>query len=80
MPQPNRDGAEMCLRQSLDWSRRQGARAWELRTAIDLATLLAEQGQPGSGRVLLKPVFEQFVAGLDTTDLKAAERLLASFG
>ena len=29
--------AEQCLRQSLDWSRRQGALAWELRTAIDYA-------------------------------------------
>ncbi len=80
MPQPHRKDAEMCFRRSLDWSRRQGALAWELRTAIDLATLLAEQGQPDSARTLLTPVFEQFVEGLDTTDLKAAKRLLASFG
>ena len=31
--------------QSLELSRRQGARAWELRTAIDLAALLAGQGR-----------------------------------
>ena len=44
MPQPNVDDAEMCFVQSLELSRRQGARAWELRTAIDLAALLARSG------------------------------------
>jgi hypothetical protein len=66
--------------QSFELSRRQGARAWELRTAVDLATLLAGQGQRKSGRALLGPVFEQFVEGWDTADLKAAERLLATLG
>src|SRR5262249_957931 len=37
MPQPSTDDAEMCFAQSLELSRRQGARAWELRTAVDLA-------------------------------------------
>ena len=45
MPQPNADDAEICLVQSLEWSRRQGARAWELRTATDLAALFASQGK-----------------------------------
>ena len=45
MPQPSVDDAEMCFMQSLELSRRQGARAWELRTAIDLAALLADQGR-----------------------------------
>jgi DNA-binding winged helix-turn-helix (wHTH) protein len=30
--------------------------------------------------LLLRPVFEQLVEGSDTTDLKAAERLLATLG
>jgi len=35
---PHRRGdARACLKRSLDWSRRQGARSWELRTARDLA-------------------------------------------
>ena len=63
--------------QSLEWSRRQGARAWELRTATDLAALFANQGRSESGRALLQPVFEQFKEGLDTVDLKAAWRVLA---
>src|SRR5215470_8132237 len=32
-----REDARACLQRSLDWSRRQGARSWELRTARDLA-------------------------------------------
>ncbi len=74
-PRPRGDEAE-----SLELSRRQGARAWELRTAVDLAALLAVQGQSESARALLQPVFEQFVEGSDTADLKAAGRLLATLG
>ena len=66
--------------QSLELSRRQGARAWELRAATDLAALFAGQGHSERGRALLRPVFEQFVEGSDTADLKAAERLLATLG
>ena len=80
IPQPSVDDAEMYLMQSLEWSRRQCARGWELRTAVDLAALLADQGRPERGRALLQPVFEQFVEGSDTADLKAAERLLATLG
>jgi predicted ATPase len=80
MPQPSVDDAKMCLMQSLELSRRQGARAWELRTAVDLAKLLANQRQPERARALLQPVFEQFTEGSDTADLKGAERLLATLG
>jgi predicted ATPase len=61
-------------------SRRQGARAWELRTATDLAALLADRGRSDNAAALLRPVYAQFVEGLDTPDLKAAERLLATLG
>jgi hypothetical protein len=40
MPHSAGDKAEEYLRLSLDWSPRQGARAWELRAAFDLAVLL----------------------------------------
>jgi predicted ATPase len=79
MPRPRREDAETCLMQSLDWSRRQAARSWELRTAIDLATLWAGQRRPdAAARALLQPVYDRFTEGFDTADLKAAERLLAS--
>jgi tetratricopeptide (TPR) repeat protein len=77
-PQPSVDDAEKYFTQSLELSRRQSARAWELRTAIDLAALLADQGRPERARTLLQPIFEQFVEGSDTADLKAAERVLAT--
>jgi predicted ATPase/DNA-binding winged helix-turn-helix (wHTH) protein len=78
MPQPRVDDAETHFMQSLELSRRQGARAWELRTAVDLARLLAAQRHPAHARALLQPVFEQFAEGSDTADLKAAERVLAT--
>jgi len=80
MPRPSVEDAKKCFMQSLELSRRQGARAWELRTAVDLATLVADQGRRENGRALLQPVFEQFVEGRDTADLKAAERVLSNLG
>jgi predicted ATPase/DNA-binding winged helix-turn-helix (wHTH) protein len=80
LPQPGVDAAQACYIQALELSRRQGARGWELRTAIDLAALLAGEGRPESARTLLQPVFESFAEGSDTADLKAAQRLLASLG
>jgi predicted ATPase/DNA-binding winged helix-turn-helix (wHTH) protein len=77
-PQPQIHEAESCFNQSLDWSRRQGARSWELRAATDLAALLAHQDRIEGARALLKPVFEQFAEGFDTRDLAAAKRLLAT--
>ena len=76
LARPRIDEAVMCLMQSLELSRRQGARGWELRSAVDLATLWAHQGQRDRGRELLQPVFEQFTEGFDTADLQAAERVL----
>ena len=56
------------------------AKEQTLRTAVDLARLLADRGQRKGARSLLQPVIEQFVEGSDTADLKAAERLLATLG
>jgi hypothetical protein len=78
MPQCRTHDAEISFIQSLDWSRRQGARSWELRTAVDLAALWAALGQPGRSRAVLQPIFKEFVEGLDTADLKAAGHLLAT--
>jgi predicted ATPase/DNA-binding winged helix-turn-helix (wHTH) protein len=76
MPQPSVDDAQRYFKRSLELGHSQGARAWELRTATDLAKLWASQGRTDDAKALLQPVFEQFVEGLDTPDLKAAERLL----
>jgi len=80
MPEPNRRNAEACFQQSLSLSRRQGARAWELRSAIDLARLWRGEGKSAAAHGLLQPVFDQFVGGRSTADLSAAARLLAELG
>ena len=80
MPHPNSDAAEACFTQSLELSRHQGARSWELRTAIGLARLLAKRGKLEDGRKLLQPILEQFTEGRDTADPQTAERLLAELG
>jgi predicted ATPase/DNA-binding winged helix-turn-helix (wHTH) protein len=77
---PDEHEAEILFRESLKFSRRQGARGWELRAAIDLAKLSAERGDPENGRTLLRPVYAGFSEGFETADLRAAEELLASLG
>jgi hypothetical protein len=49
-------------------------------TANQFRFLLAAQGRPENARALLQPVYDQYVEGFDTADLKAAERLLATLG
>jgi predicted ATPase len=70
--------AETYFMRSLALSRRQGARAWELRAAIDLAELLAAHGQRESARDLLQPILAQFKDHEGTTDLRSAARLLTT--
>jgi predicted ATPase len=78
MPQSMADDAEKCFTQSLALSRHQDARAWELRTATDLAALWVGRGRSADARALLQPIFEKFTEGAETADVKAAEGLLAT--
>ena len=68
--------AEALLLDALAWSRRQGARSWELRSAVDLASLLMAERRPAEAVALLRPLREQFQEGFDTADLRAADHLL----
>lgn len=70
------DEAQDCFQRSLELSRRQGASGWELRAAIDLAALLADEGRPQDALGLLQPIFDRFAEGEDTVDVKTAKRLL----
>jgi len=78
LPMSDIDAARRCYQKAIELSRRQGARAWELRGAVDLAALLIAGGEAANARALLRPVFEQFAEGVDSADLKAAEQLLAA--
>jgi predicted ATPase len=54
MSKANSVEAHSCFMQSLELSRRQGARAWELCAAADLARLRAAEGRVGDARALLQ--------------------------
>jgi predicted ATPase len=67
--------AEGQFRHALDWARRQGALAWELRAAMSLARLLGAQDRVHEARALLAPIYDQFTEGFGTADLTAARTL-----
>jgi hypothetical protein len=68
--------AEDHFRQALDWAARQGALSWELRTAISLARVLRNRRHSDEARRTLQAVYDRFVEGFDSTDLKTAKSLL----
>lgn len=68
--------AEVLLHRALETARHQGARAWELRTAMSLARLWQEQARADHARVLLSTVYARFTEGFETADLKAARELI----
>ena len=76
---PSGGEAEACFWLSLQLRRQTRARVWELRTATNQAALLDSRGDRDAARSLLQPVFGQFEEGFGTADLKAAQRLLATF-
>jgi predicted ATPase len=68
--------AETCLQQALDVSRRQEAKALELRAAVSLSRLWQRQGKRDEARALLVPIYGWFTEGFDTADLQEAKALL----
>jgi predicted ATPase/DNA-binding winged helix-turn-helix (wHTH) protein len=61
------------FRAALEWARRQGALAWELRAAISLARL---PGRRAEAVALLRPLHDRFGADDETADLIAAREIL----
>jgi predicted ATPase len=70
------DESDMHLRQSVEISREQSARALELRASTSLARLWRDQGKRTEARHLLAPIYGWFTEGFDTSDLKEAKALL----
>lgn len=68
--------AESCFRQSLAVAKRQGAKSFELRTAVSLARLLKNQGQGREAGKLLEDIYGRFTEGFDMPDLKEAKSLI----
>ncbi|MDD1537069.1 MULTISPECIES: ATP-binding protein [unclassified Bradyrhizobium] len=75
-PEPQIEDAEACLMQSLELSRAKGAKAWELRAAIDLAGLFDKRGQHEQAKRLLRSSLDGFAEGSETADIRAADALL----
>jgi adenylate cyclase len=71
-----RAAAKRCFQAALATARRKGARALELRAAVALARLLADEGDPSQAAALLAPVINGFAEGLETADLAYAHSLL----
>jgi hypothetical protein len=72
-----RSASEAALAHSLEIARRQGAKAWELRSATSLAFLLRESGRISQARDTLQPVLSHFMQGRGTKDIQAATILLS---
>jgi predicted ATPase len=74
--QESLDKAENDFRESIALARRMGAKAWELRTTMSLARLLAKHGRRDEARSMLADIYCWFTEGFDTADLKDARALL----
>jgi tetratricopeptide (TPR) repeat protein len=74
--QNDRESAVNCLTEALAVARTQSALAWELRSTMVLARLLAEDGQRDQARHTLALVYDRFTEGFETADLELARALL----
>jgi predicted ATPase len=72
----NQREAEACFQHALTIAQDQGAKAWELRTAMSLARLWQHQGKRQQAHDLLAPVYTWFTEGFDTPDVQEAKALL----
>ena len=65
---------------AIEVARVQDAKTWELRAAISLARLWAEQGERRQAHDLLAMVYDWFAEGFDTADLADAKARLDDCG
>lgn len=72
--------AEASLQHAIDVARAQGAKLWELRAAVCLATLWRKERKQDAARRLLDVIVSSFAEGLDAPDLQAARALRAGLG
>ncbi|WP_166454834.1 ATP-binding protein [Duganella aquatilis] len=68
--------AETLYLRSLHVAASQRALSWQLRTAINLATLRIRQGRADEGHAVLSAVYDQFTEGFESLDLRRARQLL----
>jgi predicted ATPase len=68
--------AETCFRRSIEVSKQQEAKFFELRATTSLARLLVKQGRGDKAHPILAEIYNWFTEGFDTADLKEAKALL----
>jgi predicted ATPase len=72
----DQDEAEGCFRQALAIAKAQKAKSLELRAAMSLCRLWAQQSRRSEARPVLQEIFGRFTEGFDTPDLQEAKTLL----
>jgi predicted ATPase len=72
--------AEQRLLQAIETADRQGALAFKLRAATNLALLWRSQNRQGEAHDLLRQIYDQFTEGFATPDLRDAKKLLDELG
>jgi predicted ATPase len=77
MAQFDRRSAIDCLGEAITVAQEQSALAIELRSAIDLARLLAESREQEPARCALSQVYDRFTEGFGTAHLRMACKLIA---
>nr|WP_244406113.1 hypothetical protein [Methylocella silvestris] len=78
LAQPHADfaAAERIFVRSMDEARKQSALSWELKAALPLARVVAQQGRVGQARSMLETIYGRFTEGFETRDLVSARQLL----
>ena len=69
--------AEASFQHAIDVARAQGAKLWELRASVSLATLWRQEKKQAGARQLLEPILSAFAEEPDASDLHAARALQA---
>ena len=68
--------AKECFHDAIRIAKQQKAKSWELRASMSLARLYQQQGKQQEARSLLAQVYDTFIEGLQTPDLRDAKALL----
>jgi hypothetical protein len=71
---------ETTYRAAIECARDQGARYYELQTAMSFARWLKSQERAAEAQTLLTEIYGWFTEGFDTADLKDAKALLEELG
>src|SRR5215467_11602392 len=70
------EAAEADFCDAISMGQRMSAKAWELRAAVCLARLWRDQGRRQNAYDLLASIYDRFIEGFDTLDLKDSKALL----